>query len=266
MSRLIKSLFFLGAAVFSLAPRAIATMIPANNIVVTFSNPVLTGSIPNDPVAGQSTFLNNTGTAVYTISNGAAASSLSWGTFSAGESAQEFSELTFAGSPIPSNPASQFQLGTLTFTNGTSDIDSVIFGATLNLYSNTVSSATFLGSDQITITTTNNIFGVPGGLSNGDDDYINICGNQSNICNTSIEAVESSEGGTGVTVNLFGTITGDPMADIDLVQLAQGQNPGTNGFLGTDPPVGGQVPEPGSFGLLLTGGLAGLRLFKRRSA
>ena len=264
MSRIINSLF-LGAAVFSLAPRAVATMVPADNIVVTFSNPVLSGSIPNDPVAGHSTIFNNSGTAVYTISNGTAASSLSWGTFSAGENAQEFSELTFAGSPIPSDPSNQFQLGTLTYTNGTSDIDSVIFGATLNLYSGSVSSANFLGSDQITITTTNNIFGVPGGLTNGDDDYINICGNQSNICNTSIEAVESSEGGTGVTVNLFGTIVGDPMADIDFAQLAPGQNPLTNGFLGNDPPVGGNVPEPGSFSLLLTGGLAGSSwLWKRR--
>src|ERR1700729_3108456 len=104
MSTLIKSLF-LGAAVFSLAPRAIATMVPANNIVVTFSNPVLSGSIPNDPAAGHSTFFNNAGTAVYTISNGTASSSLSWGTFSAGETAQEFSELTFAGNPIPSDPS-----------------------------------------------------------------------------------------------------------------------------------------------------------------
>src|SRR6202034_2806657 len=164
----------------------------ADNIVVTFSNPVLSGSIPNDPVAGHSTIFNNSGTAVYTISNGTAASSLSWGTFSAGETAQKFSELTFAGGPIPSDPSNQFQLGTLTYTNGTSDIDSVIFGATLKLYSGTVSSANFLGSDQITITTTNNIFGVQGGLANGDDDYINICGNQSNICKTSIEAVEYS--------------------------------------------------------------------------
>jgi hypothetical protein len=263
MSRLIKSLF-LGAAVFSLAPHAIATKVPANNIVVTFSNPVLSGSIPNYPAAGQTSVLNNTGTAVYSISNGASVSSLSWGTFSSGETSQEFSELTFTGSPIPGDPSNQFQLGTLTYTNGTSDIDSVIFGATINLYSGTVSPATFLGSDQIIITTTNNVFGVPGGLTTGDDDYINICGNQSNICNTSIEAVEASEGGTGLTVDLLGTIVGDPMADIDFVNLAPGQNPLTNGFLGTDPPIGGHVPEPGSFGLLLTGGMAGSSWLWRR--
>jgi hypothetical protein len=263
VSRLIKSLF-LGVAVFSLAPRANATVI-VDKIVTTFSNPALQGSIVNLPVAGQTTYLDNTATAVYTINNGPTVSSLSWGSFSAGEASQEFSELTFAGGGIPSDPSSPFQLGTLTYTNGTSDLDTVIFGGTLNFYSNTVSSATFLGSDQVIITTTSNVFGVPGGLATGDDDYINICGNQSNICTTSIEAVEASEGGTGLTVDLFGTIVGDPMADIDFAQLDPGQSPLTNGFLGNDAAVGAQLPEPGSFSLLLTGGLAGSSwLWKRR--
>jgi hypothetical protein len=259
MSRLIQSLF-LGAAVFSLAPLALA-----DTIVTTFSNPVLAGSIVNIPAAGQTTYMDDTATAVYTISNGPTVSSLQWGSFSAGETSQQFSELTLTGSSIPSDVSTPFQLGTLTYTNGTSDIGTVIFGATLNFYDNTVSAASFLGSDQIIITTTSNVFGVPGGLANGDDDYINICGNQSNICATSIEAVEASQGGAGVTVNLFGTIVGDPMADIDFVQLAPGQDPLTNGFLGSDPAVGAQLPEPGSFSLLLTGGLAGSSwLWKRR--
>jgi hypothetical protein len=258
MSRFIKSLF-LGAVVFSLAPLALA-----GTIVTTFSNPVLAGSIANLPGAGQTTYMDDTATAVYSIDNGSTASSLRWGSFSAGETTQEFSELTLVGGSIPSDVSTPFKLGTLVYTNGTSDIGTVIFGATLNFYDSTVSAATFLGSDQVIITTTSNVFGVPGGLTTGDDDYINICGNQSNICFTSIEAVEASQGGTGITVDLFGRIVGDPMADIDFAQLAPGQSPLTNGFLGSDPSIGAQIPEPESLTLLLTGGLAGIGLWRRR--
>ena len=114
----------------------------------------------------------------------------------------------------------------------------------MNFYAGSVTAGNFLGSDTIVITTTNNIFGVPGGLTNGDDDYVNICGTFSTICGMSIEAVESSENGQGVVVNLSGTIAGDPMLTISSVALAPGQNSTMNGFLGTDPTVGGKFPNP----------------------
>ena len=63
----------------------------------------------------------------------------------------------------------------------------------LSLYDNVVSPQTYLGTDQIIITTTSNL---DVDLAQ-DADYINICGNGSNICGSSIEAYENSEGGQG---------------------------------------------------------------------
>lgn len=231
-------------------------------ILGIFSNPVLTGSVADDPASGQSTYEDNTGTAVVGINNStnptlfgtppeqAYGSVLVWGANPGN------SELDFFGAQIPANYASPFQLGTLTFTNGTSALNSLIFGATLSFYDNTVSPSTFLGSDQIVITTTSNVAGSPP----LDDDYLNICGNNSDICATSIEAVESTEGGTGVTVNFTGTIVGDPTLKVLSVALAGGQTAGTNGFIGNDPPIGGTTPEPGTAPMLAGALLMGLGL------
>jgi len=237
-----------------------ATIIPGS-IVATFSDPVFAGTLANTPVAGETQFADNTATAVYSIRNASSSSSLSWGT-NAPATYQTFSELTFTGSTIPASVTTPFQVGSIVFTNGTSTIGSLIFGATLSFYDNSVSPSTFLGSDTVTITTTTNVFGVPGGLTSGDDDYINICGNNSSICSTSIEAVESSEGGTGVTVNLFGTIAGDPSLTLTSVALAPGQSGSTNGFLGADPPIGAETPEPATWTFL--GGALALGFFIRR--
>ena len=171
----------------------------------------------------------------------------------------------FVGATIPSNQTN-FNIGSLTFLNGTSDLPTLIFGVNMNFYAGSVSSANFLGSDTIVITTTSNVFGVPGGLTNGDDDYINICGTFSQICGTSIEAVESSEGGTGVTVNLTGTIVGDPTLSLTSVALAGGQNSATNGFLGTDPAIGTVTPEPATWATTLGAMVLGGLLLRRRLA
>ena len=249
-----------------------AGTITGQQIIVTFSGAVLQGTVANDPTAGSNTFLDNTSTAVFSysndvVNNNVASSSLIWGQFTGTNTGfQPFSDLVFVGNNIPSTHATtSFNLGSLTFLNGTSDLTSLIFGATMNFYAGSVTSANFLGSDNIVITTTSNIFGVPGGLTNGDDDYVNICGTFSSICGTSIEAVESSENGTGVVVNLSGTIVGDPMLSILSVDLAPGQNSTTNGFLGTDPPVGAQVvPEPTSWMLMGSALIAGYLVMRRR--
>jgi hypothetical protein len=249
-----------------------AGTITGQQIIATFGGVVTAGSIANDPVAGQNTYLNNATSAIYNINNGVVSnnlvsSNMNWGSYSEANPTGFLpdSVLVFVGNTIPSTHATTaFNLGSLTFLNGTSDLPTLIFGATMNFYAGSVSSGNFLGSDTIVITTTSNIFGVPGGLTNGDDDYINVCGPLSGICGTSIEAVESSEGGTGVVVNLTGTIVGDPMLNISSVALAPGQNPTTNGFLGTDPPVGAVVPEPATWGTTACVLLLGCLLFRRR--
>jgi hypothetical protein len=153
-------------------------------------------------------------------------------------------------------------LGTITFANGTSDLNSLIFGATLSFYANSVSPTTYLGSDQVIITTTSNIAAV----QPVDNDYINICGDSSNICASSIEAVESTEGGSGITVNLTGRIVGDPVLFLDSVSLAPGQTDTENGIIGNSPAVGEDTPEPGTW-TMLTGALAlGFGMIRRRTS
>jgi hypothetical protein len=90
---------------------------------------------------------------------------------------------------------------------------------------------------------------------------INICGNNSNICGNSIEAVEETEDGRGVTVQLFGTITGDPMLTITSVNVLPGETFRNNGFVGTDPALG-VVPEPATWTML--GGALALGCLVRR--
>ena len=208
----------------------------ADTIVVAFSDPVLSGMVENSPKAGQETFVDNTRTAAYGIRNSMAGSLLLWGTSELSEPYQAFSELLIVGNTIPADTSAPFELATLTYTNGSSANDTEIFGATVSFYDNVISASTYLGSDQLMITNTGNVFGRPGDLARGDDDYIAICGNKSNLCATPIAAVESSEGGTSVTVDLFGTLSTVPAP----------------------------TPEPGSFSLMLTGGLAGAWVWKCR--
>jgi hypothetical protein len=230
-----------------------AGTLPANGVVIgIFSNPVFAGSIVNDPSLGASAVFNNTGTAVYSINNStsttlagtppmqASGSALVWGADNAVPPSEQFSVVTFFGAQVPANAAQPFQLGTVTYLNGTSTDNTQIFGATLSFYDNSVTAANFLGSDNLIITTTHNL----GQSVFQDADYINICGNNSNICSKSLEAIEATEGGTGVTANLFGTITGDPMVTLTDIALAPGQSTTTNGFVGSDPPLGENVPEP----------------------
>ena len=239
-----------------------------STIIGVFGGTVTSGYVLHNPNLASTTFFNNAGTAVYAITNGtnpalagtpplqATGSSLVWGDNNGGSGAPSI--LNFFGAPIPANVNQSFQLGRITYSNGTSSLASLIFGATISFYDGSVSAVNFLGTDTIVINTTSNL----GQSVAQDSDYINICGNQSNICQNSIEAVESSQGGTGVTVDLFGTIVGDPQLFVNLVTLVPGQSPTTNGFIGTDPPLA-MAPEPPAL-TLLCGGLAALFMLRRR--
>ena len=145
-----------------------------------------------------------------------------------------------------------FKVGRITFRNGTSQNDSIIFGATLNFYDNSVSLANSLGSMDVLISSTENV-----GTPAQNADYVNICGNSSMICNAtitkSLNAIEATEGGTSVAVDLFGTILGDPHLILADMVLVPGQSADTNGFVGNDFPVAFLVPEPSSWTVLIIG-------------
>jgi hypothetical protein len=248
---------------------------PQGTIIGVFSNPILQGYVIHDPtISSPPAYFNNTGTAVYSIVNStdptrtgagiqATGSKLQWGASSSVSPDVSFSELIFFGAQIPSDIHQPFTAGVITYLNGTSDLTSLIFGASLSLYDNFVSPENYLGTDQIIITTTSNI----GASVAQDADYINICGNGSQLCGTSIEAFEDSQGGTGVTVNLTGQIVGDPYLAFTSVALSPIQ-PGTglSGAIGNQAAMGG-VPEPSTWAMMLTGflGLAGLRYRARRA-
>lgn len=235
----------------------------ADTIIGVFSNPVLAGTVADDPAVGQNTYFDNTGTAVSFIDNvnnpvtGGTPPQQQFGNFVLWGTGAD-SEIDFFGALIPPDPTAPFQIGTLTFSNGFSNLNQLVFGFTLSFYDTAVGPGSFLGSDQIIITTTQDL----SGSAPGDDDYLNICGPSSSICGKSIEAAEASEGGTGVTVDLIGTITGDPMLSLTDVNLATGQTGTVNGFIGSDPAIGALTPEPGTW-IMLVSGLAGLGLISR---
>lgn len=257
-----------------LSSSAMASGIPGETIVGVFSNVILAGTSFNNPAVGQTKAYDNSGTADYSIVNStnptlsgspplqSTGSALIWGDNNGGAGAP--STLDFFGAAVPSNLGSNFRLGRITYSNGTSSLASLIFGATISFYATSGSSSTYLGSDTIYISTTSN----HGASTSQDSDYISICGNQSNICSSSINAVESSEGGTGVTVDLYGTIVGDPQLFINSAQLTPGQTSSMNGFIGSDLPA--PIPLPASaplFGAALAAlGAIGAGLKRRKAA
>jgi hypothetical protein len=231
-------------------------------IIGVFSDPIYSGFVTHDPtISSPPTYFDNSATAPLSLSivNStdptlagtpalqATGSKLQWGSDASVDPSEQFSELIFFGAPIPADIHQPFEAGVITYLNGTSDLTSLIFGASLSLYDNVVSSETYLGTDQVIITTTSNL---DVDLAQ-DADYINICGNGSNICGSSIEAYEDSEGGTGVTAVLQGQIVGDPQLQFTDVTVSPDQM-ATGGLVGNEA-AAGVVPEPSTWSMIILG-------------
>jgi PEP-CTERM motif len=268
-----------GVALALGAPQARAEGLAGGGTIIgIFSDPIYSGFVTHDPtISSPPTYFDNTATAPLSLSivNStdptlagtpplqATGSKLQWGSDASVDPSEQFSELIFFGAPVPADIHEPFEAGVITYLNGTSDLDSLIFGASLSLYDNVVSPQTYLGTDQIIITTTSNL---DVDLAQ-DADYINICGNGSNICGSSIEAYEDSEGGTGVTADLDGQIVGDPQLQFTDVTVSPDQL-ATGGLVGNEP-AAGIIPEPSTWAMMMLGfgglGLLGYRA-KRASA
>jgi hypothetical protein len=226
-------------------------------VVAQFSAPVLSGSVydtNNQPLS-----LDNTASAVRMIVNSTdvpqtAGSTLTWG------SNPDSSSLTFVGNSIPADPTAQFNIGTLTYTNGTSDVSTIIFAATLSFFkTQTGRDLTLIGSSSITIQTTLNQ-AVPGSEAH-DADSVYFSSANSTAGSISMLTFHVYESATA-SADLMGTITGDPVLRLTDIVIAPGQE--NNGFIfnGTGPlPL---VPEPSSLTLLALG-LGGIAMVWYRS-
>jgi hypothetical protein len=246
----------------------IASLLPfaahADTIEAFWSNPVLIGTIIN-PLTNQLTGFNNSTSAVVSISNGSAQSAINWGTWNAngitnppgvpdvagcaalaagfnGTPCQ--SSLTFTGATLPTDTSVPFTLGTITYTNGTSNLDSLAFGATLTFMDSQTSE--ILGSDQVAFNTTQNL-----GTVQQQADYITFSG----LSGVSFNVEENATATATATGHIDGLV-------LDSLTVTGG----TGGFIGDNAALPAVVPEPASLGLLGTGfAILGVLGRRRRS-
>lgn len=233
----------------------------AGTIEGIWSNPILAGNII-DATSGALSFHNNTASAVSSISNGIS-SAISWGTWNsagitnppgvpdtvgcaalaAGFGVPCQSTITFTGNTLPADTLVPFSLGTLTYSNGTSNLDSLIFGATLTFF-DSANPGVSLGSDFVQFVTTNNT-----GSDTQNADYVAFSG----LAGQSFNVIE----GATAQASLNGIID-----DVVLTSLTLLSAP-TTGFIGSSPSIPLTAPEPASIALLCLG-LAGIGIARRR--
>lgn len=223
-----------GTCLFALAIQPALAIGPVYSGTVngTFSNPVLTGNVINTD--GSPLFEDNTTTAFYVFTPLSPSNdTITWGT-STTTSPPVFSFLNFVGATYTNEPLNTpFLLGTISYLNGSSDLNTLIFGATLTM---DLGNGIDLKTTSISIDTTANT-----GLSPARDaDFVSFSG----LPNT-FNVVEGQQ----ATADIYGEIVGDPMVTLTQFTLDPNSAVGA-GFIGNG--VGG-VPEPDAWTMLLAG-------------
>jgi hypothetical protein len=181
------------------------------------------------------------------INSGTGTNDIKWGGLVVGlpPGVNNFSEVTFIGASFTNvTPGQVFELGTLTYSNGTSLVGTSIFGATFTMTANltsegTISITPFI-SNLLVVTTTND---GPTPASNADYLTFPTLGQSFNVL----------EGDSAQAI-LFGEIVGDPSLNLTSISIAPGSE--DTGFIA-------YTPEPPSW-LLLAAGLGLLAIISKR--
>lgn len=225
---------------------SLALPLYSGTIAGTFDDPVLTGFTIN--LMDLPVFWDNTSSAVI---SGVGTNTFSWGDEPSFSGISE-STLTFSGSTftdvrpfLPGSPGDVFELGTLTYTNGTSLFDTVAFGITLNIEADVESAMVTPASIDLGFIATSGPRADPIDAA----DFVTLSVGGVDIGKT-FHIFEES---TASTI-LLGRIVGDPVLEFVDIVLAPGE---TGGFIRS------RVPEPAT-ALLMGVALAGFGFYGRR--
>ena len=246
----------IGLLMFAAEAQATPITTYTGSISGAWSSPVLSGNLI-DGATGAASLLNNTLTAYCNLPGcpagsavGGSTNQVSWGTGLApiNSSSVLFHGASFAGV----TPGQRFLLGTIDYTNGTSDLNSLILGATLTLDFN-VSGSKVVDPLVISVpmVTTSNT-----GTLAQNADFINFLGPAVSFSGS----LNVLEGYTG-TADLYGAIIGDPYGALLDVTIDPSSAAGA-AFIGNGLPV--TVPEPASLALMGIGLAAFVTTRRRR--
>lgn len=241
----------------AIAPQHLgASGISGNYIVGQWGSPIFDGCLVDAVDRSSLTCANTSASAVYSISNASTTGGpLAASTIMEGANATPVpgvppaDSLTFTGGTIPATHESiPFVIGSISFTNGTSESGSQIYGATLNLFASNGNVVQFIGSELVQFNATLNT-----GTAAQNADYLTFSG----LAGQSFEVYE----GATATGALNGEVIGDPQVFLTSVTLDPGQS--ASAFIGADPALPTNTPEPGSLAMLGSG-VFGLWTLRRR--
>jgi hypothetical protein len=256
-SRLTRAAALLATAILS-ASQAVASPVYSGFVTGQWTAPVLAGSLTNPADLANPISSDNTQSALCNLSPCAFAppnyvndesTSLVWGY---GEFAVPSSKVTFVGESftgvLPNlievgQAGTIFRLGTLTYTNGTSPLSTLIFGSTLTL------TVTLENDDSVVvpfainldIRTTSNT-----GTPEQNADYLDFTTQLGTVAPVSFNVLE----GETATAILWGQIVGDPF--LFATGLTLDPNSVGKGFVGNGLPDD-PVPAPLPLALLALG-------------